>query len=236
MSLPVAILAGGLATRLRPMTEQIPKSLVEVGDRPFVEHQIELLRRHGFEDVVMLVGHLGEMLSEALGDGRRYGLRLTYAFDGPQPLGTGGAIRRALPVLGPAFFVMYGDSYLDCDYRAIERAFLGSDKSGLMTVYRNDNRFDDSNVVCADGKILNYDKQLRTPDMRYIDYGLGAFRRTVFEPWPENEPFDLAAVYQRLLAMGDLAGFEVAERFYEIGSPAGLEVTRGHLAEKRISR
>jgi N-acetyl-alpha-D-muramate 1-phosphate uridylyltransferase len=236
MSLPLAILAGGLATRLGAMTEQLPKSLVEVGGRPFVEHQFELLRRHGFEDIVMLVGHFGQMLYETIGDGRRHGLRLTYSFDSPQPLGTGGAVRRALPALGPAFFVMYGDSYLECDYRAIERAFLSSDKSGLMTVYRNDNRFDCSNVVYADGNILHYNKHLRTPDMSYIDYGLGAFRRTAFELWPDNEPFDLAAVYQRLLTMGDLAGFEVAERFYEIGSHAGLEATRAHLAARGMSR
>jgi len=236
MSLPVAILAGGLATRLRPMTEQIPKSLVDVGGRPFVEHQLELLLEHGFKDIIVLVGHLGEMLSDALGDGRRYGLRLTFVFDGPQPLGTGGAVRRALPALGPTFFVMYGDSYLECDYGAIERAFLGGDKSGLMTVYCNENRFDRSNVVYANGRILHYNKRLRAQDMRYIDYGLGAFRRTAFEPWPENEPFDLAEVYQQLLTAGDLAGFEVAERFYEIGSPAGLEETRAHLAARRMSR
>jgi NDP-sugar pyrophosphorylase family protein len=236
MSLPVAILAGGRATRLGAITERIPKSLVAVGERPFVEHQLALLRRHKLEDIVLLVGHLGEMVHEALGDGRRYGVRLSYVFDGPEPLGTGGAIRRALPVLGSAFFVMYGDSYLECDFAAIERAFLESGKSGLMAVYRNDNRFDRSNVVYADGEIQHYNKQLQTPDMRYIDYGLGAFRRTAFEAWPGSEAFDLSAVYQRLLTTADLAGFEVAERFYEIGSPAGLDATRAHLAAKRMAR
>lgn len=235
MSLPVAILAGGRATRLGPMTERIPKSLIDVAGRPFIAHQLELLRRHQFDDILLLTGHLGEMICEAVGDGREYGVRVRYVVDGPQPCGTGGAIRRALAVLGPAFFVMYGDSFLECDFAAIERAFLESEKSGLMTVYRNDNRFDRSNVVYASGDILHYNKQLPRPDMRHIDYGLGAFRRTAFEAWPDNEAFDLSAVYQRLLSAADLAGFEVDERFYEIGSPSGLEATRAHLSAKRMA-
>ena len=236
MSLPVAILAGGRATRLGPLTERLPKSLVDVAGRPFVEHQIALLQRNQLDDIVLLVGHLGEMVREALGDGRRHGVRIRYVSDGAEPLGTGGAIRRALPYLGPAFFVLYGDSYLECDYPAIERAFLCSGKDGLMTVYANDDSFDRSNVVYAGGNILHYNKQLRTNDMRHIDYGLGAFRRDAFEAWPENEPFDLAAVYQRLLATNDLAGFEVGERFFEIGSPAGLAATRAHVTAKGMAR
>jgi NDP-sugar pyrophosphorylase family protein len=232
MSLPVAILAGGLATRLRPITERIPKSLVEVAGRPFAEHQIVLLRRHGVTDIVFLVGHLGEMLEQALGDGSRWDVRLRYISDGPTPLGTGGAIRRAFPALGDPFFVVYGDSYLECDYRAIERAFLASGQSGLMTVCRNDDRWDRSNVRFEDGRILAYDKQGRTPAMHHIDYGLGAFRKSAFAPYADGDAFDLATVYQRLLADGDLAGFDVGGRFYEIGSPAGLEETRAYLAGK----
>jgi NDP-sugar pyrophosphorylase family protein len=231
VSLPVAILAGGLATRLGPVTGTIPKSLVEVAGRPFAEHQIELLRRHGFTDIVFLVAHLGEMIRGALGDGARLGVRVSWVFDGPVPLGTGGAIRRALPHLGEAFFVLYGDSYLDCDYAAIARAFERSGKSGLMTVCRNDDRWDRSNVQ-FDGRIVRYDKEHRTPGMRHIDYGLGAFRKTAFDGRPSDAAFDLAVVYQDLLARGDLAGFEVPTRFFEIGSPAGLEETRAHLAAK----
>lgn len=244
MSLPVAILAGGLATRLRPISERIPKSLVEVAGRPFAEHQIELLRSHGTKDVVFLVGHLGEMLRASLGDGSRWGIRVRYVFDGPKPLGTGGAIRRALPILGDAFFVLYGDSYLECDYQAIERAFAEAGKAGLMTVFRNDGQWDTSNVQFEQGCIVRYDKQHRTPAMRHIDYGLGVFNARAFtNPDGEakaspstndvvDEPFDLADVYQKLLANGDLEGYEVATRFYEIGSPTGLEETRAYLATK----
>ena len=232
MSLPVAILAGGLATRLRPITERIPKSLVEVGGRPFAEHQVELLQRHGLTDIIFLVGHLGEMVQDALGDGSRWGVSLRFVFDGPHQLGTGGAIRRAFSALGDPFFVLYGDSYLECDYAAVERTFRASGRSGLMTVCRNDDRWDRSNVLFDNGRIVAYDKRGRTPDMRHIDYGLGAFRKSAFASHPDGEAFDLVTIYQELLANGDLAGFDVPGRFYEIGSPAGLEETRAHLAGK----
>ena len=230
MSLPVAILAGGLATRLRPITERIPKSLVEVAGRPFAEHQIELLQRNGITEIVFLVGHLGEMVRDALGDGERWGVRLSYVFDGPAQLGTGGAIRRALPALGDPFFVLYGDSYLECDYAAIERAFLDSGRSALMTVCQNEDRWDRSNVLFRDGCIVAYDKQGTTPGMRHIDYGLGAFRQAAFARRGDGDAFDLAVLYQELLAEGDLAGYDVGGRFYEIGSPDGLEETRAYLA------
>jgi MurNAc alpha-1-phosphate uridylyltransferase len=233
MTMPVAVLAGGLATRLRPITETIPKTLVEVAGRPFAEHQIELLRRNGMTEVVFLVGHLGDMVRDRLGDGSRFGVRLRYVFDGPRPLGTGGAIRRALPDLDDPFFVLYGDSYLECDYAAVEGAFRGGTGDGLMTVCRNDDQWDRSNVRLVNGRIEAYDKTGATPGMRHIDYGLGAFRKAAFSSRGEDEAFDLAALYRQLLAEGRLDAFEVAGRFYEIGSPAGLAETRAHLAAPR---
>ncbi len=232
MSLPVAILAGGLATRLRPVTERIPKSLVEVAGRPFAEHQVELLRAHGLTDLVFVVGHLGEMVEEALGDGSRWNVRIRYVFDGERPLGTGGALRHALPELGDPFFVIYGDSYLECDYRAVEEAYRASGMRGLMTVCRNDDQWDRSNVRFEGGRILVYDKVVRTPEMRHIDYGLGVLRHRAFDGWAERGAFDLAAVYRQLLAAGELAGFDVGGRFFEIGSHAGLAETRAHLEHK----
>jgi N-acetyl-alpha-D-muramate 1-phosphate uridylyltransferase len=234
MSLPVAILAGGLATRLRPITEVVPKSLVEVAGRPFVFHQVELLRQHGVEDIVLLVGHLGERVRDELGDGSRWGVRVRYIFDGPRQLGTGGAVNRALSSLGDPFFVLYGDSYLECDYRAVEQTFLLSGKLGLMTVCRNDDRWDRSNVLFVDSRIVRYDKLHRSPDMAHIDYGLGVFRHAAFAGWAEDEVFDLALVYQDLLARDALAGCEVPTRFYEIGSRDGLEETRAYLEHKGL--
>ncbi|MCC7178090.1 MAG: nucleotidyltransferase family protein [Acidobacteria bacterium] len=229
MSLPVAILAGGLATRLRPLTETIPKSLAEVAGRPFAVHQVELLAAQGITDVVWLVGYRAGQLEATLGDGGAWGMRFTYVHDGPVLLGTGGAIRRALGHLGDAFFVMYGDSYLECDFAAVEEAFRRSGRAGLMTVYRNEGRFDASNVEFADGRIVRYDKKVRTPGMHHIDWGLGVLRASAFQGYPAGEALDLARVYQDLLAAGDLAGFEVTRRFYEIGSPEGLAETDAYL-------
>jgi MurNAc alpha-1-phosphate uridylyltransferase len=227
VSLPVAILAGGLATRLQPLTAQIPKILLDVAGRPFAEHQIELLKRNGISTVVFCLGHLQEQVVSALGDGSRWRMTFRYVSDGAKLAGTGGALRRALPLLGPAFFVMYGDSYLDCDFNAIEERFRASRQAGLMTVYRNDDRWDRSNVDYHDGHIVRYDKTARNDSMRYIDYGLGVLTPEAFAPWVSDEaPLDLAAVYQRLIASGGLAGYEVLHRFYEIGSIEGLEETR----------
>lgn len=226
MMLPVAILAGGLATRLRPLTERIPKVLVEIAGRPFVEHQLELLRRHGIKRVVLCVGYLGEMVEASLGDGARWDLDLKYVYDGKILLGTGGALRRALPLLGERFLILYGDAYLRCDYAAIGEAFTASGKRGLMTVFHNANRWDRSNILFSGGKIVRYDKQHPTPEMEYIDYGLGALQANVFDGYPTDTPVDLAMIYQDLVTQGELAGYEVTERFYEIGSPAGLEETR----------
>jgi len=228
--LPIAILAGGLATRLRPVTETIPKSLVDVRGEPFLAHQMRLLRERGVERVVLCVGYRGEQVREFAGDGAAFGLRIDYSFDGPTLLGTAGALRRALPLLGDAFLVVYGDSYLPCDYGAAAREFLDGGKLGLMTVYRNEGQYDTSNVEFSSGRILAYDKRHRTARMHHIDYGLGAFRAAAVADLPEDQPSDLARLYQDLLARGELAAIEVEERFYEIGSFAGLRDLEALLA------
>ncbi len=215
--LPVAILAGGLGTRLRPLTEKLPKSLAPVAGEPFLAHQLRLLARSGIERVVLCIGHMGEAIREFAGDGRRFGLEISYSDDGHVPLGTAGAVRKALPLLGSRFFVLYGDSYLPCDYRLVQEAFLASGLPALMTVYRNEDRWDASNVEYEGGRILAYDKSKRTPRMRHIDYGLGAFARAVFETLPAGVFLDLADLYRDLLANGRLAAYEVTERFYHIG-------------------
>jgi NDP-sugar pyrophosphorylase family protein len=222
LDVPVAILAGGLATRLRPITERIPKVLVPVAGKPFLAHQLELLRSQGITRAVLCLGHLGEMVQREFGDGAAHGIRLQYSFDGPVLLGTGGAVKQALPLLGERFFVLYGDSYLPIAFRPIAEFFDGANKLGLMTVYKNEGRYDTSNVVFAEGEIKVYDKKKQQPEMHYIDYGLSLFQAAAFDQWPADKPFDLADVMQRLVARQQLAGFEVKERFYEIGSHAGL--------------
>jgi NDP-sugar pyrophosphorylase family protein len=228
---PIAILAGGLATRLRPLTETIPKSLIDINGEPFIHHQLRLLKSAGLRRVVVCAGYLGEMIREQVGDGSRFGIEVVYSFDGPKLLGTAGALRNARQYLGDAFQVVYGDSFLKCDYLAVQEAFVRSGKMGLMTVYHNEGHYDTSNIEFVGGEILAYDKKNRTDRMRYIDYGLGMLQTTVLDGIADGEPCDLATLYGNLLAQGQLAAFEVADRFYEIGSIAGIEETRRLLRE-----
>lgn len=222
-ALPVAILAGGLATRLRPITEKIPKLLVDVAGEPFFSHQIELLKKNGLTKIVLCVGYLGEQIVAQYGDGAKWGVQIDYSFDGEKLLGTGGALIRALPKLGAAFYVLYGDSYLPIDYQAVGRAFLDSGQPGLMTVFENHEAYDASNVWFEDGRIRLYSKKEKLPQMRHIDYGLGVFRADAFAACPRGAVVDLATVQSALSREGRLAGYELRERFYEIGSPAGLK-------------
>jgi N-acetyl-alpha-D-muramate 1-phosphate uridylyltransferase len=226
--LPVAILAGGLGTRVLPLTGNRPKALIDVDGEPFVTHQLRLLRARGIARVVMCIGALGEHIVSEVGDGSRLALCVSYSHDGPAPLGTGGALRKALPQLGESFFVLYGDSYLECDYRRVQAAFQRFGAQGLMTVFRNENRWQPSNVEIVDGRIVAYSTQVHTRRMRYIDYGLSVLRRTAFTA-VAGEAFGLDRLFGKLLAARQLAALEVDQRFYEVGSPAGLEELRAHL-------
>ena len=228
----VAILAGGLATRLRPITEEIPKSLIEVAGEPFICHQLEYLRKQGINSVVLCIGFLGEMIQEVVGDGSRWDMRVSYSPDGPTLLGTGGALRQALPLLGEHFFILYGDSYLPIDFSDVEKTYAASGKKGLMTVLKNQNRWDKSNVEFDVGQITEYNKTVIRPEMHYIDYGLGILQKTVLQAYPARQSFDLSKVYNDLSLAGELAGYEVFERFYEIGSHQGIADTQAYLLEK----
>ena len=229
--IPVAILAGGLATRLRPITEKIPKSLVPVAGRPILAHQLEILHAQGIRHAVLCIGFLGEMIQREFGS-EACGIQLEYSFDGEKLLGTGGAIKRALPKLGEEFFILYGDSYLPIPYAPVVEFFHRSGKLGLMTVYHNQGKYDTSNVVFRDGEIVVYDKKARLPEMHHIDYGLSLFKSSVFGAYAADHVFDLAEVMGRLVREKQLAGYEVPERFYEMGSPAGLAELEGLLAKK----
>ena len=228
---PIAVLAGGLATRLRPLTEKIPKSMLEVAGAPFVAHQLGLFRREGIVRVVFCTGFLGEMLEAFVGDGSRFGLEVSYSRDGDRLLGTGGAIRKALPLLGHRFMVTYGDSYLDIVYRPVVEAFERAQKPALMTVLRNEGRWDTSNVEFVDERIVQYSKKA-TPDMHHIDFGLSVLRDDVVGNVPVGEAFDLARVYARLVELGEMTGYEVHRRFFEIGSRSGLAETDAYLREQ----
>jgi NDP-sugar pyrophosphorylase family protein len=232
---PVAILAGGLATRLRPITEKIPKALVTVAGQPFLAHQLGLLHTSGIRKVVLCVSYRGEMIEQEFGNGSSLGMELRYSYDGADLLGTGGALKKALPLLRDKFLVLYGDSYLPIDYTGPARAFAASGKPALMTVFRNDNRWEPSNVWFEKGEIRRYQKKQLTPEMKHIDYGLGGLSSETLSPWPDGKTFDLADVYQDLIGKQLLAGFEVDRRFYEIGSPNGLADLDAMLRSQQVS-
>jgi MurNAc alpha-1-phosphate uridylyltransferase len=233
---PIVILAGGLATRLRPLTETVPKAMLETNGKPFVEHQLRLLARNGITEVIICLGYLGEQIIDFVGDGSRYGLKVEYVFDGPVLLGTAGAVKRALPVINAeTFFVLNGDSYLPCDYAAVAATFIASQKQALMTVFHNEGKWDTSNVEYGDHRIIAYDKQNRTPRMLYIDYGLEVFTKGAFDIVPANEPYDLVPVYQALLSKQQLAAHEVKQRFYENGSFAGISELATYLADTELA-
>jgi len=219
---PVAILAGGLATRLRPLTETIPKALIEVAGQPFIFRQLDYLKGQGVTRVVLCTGYLGEQIEAVVGDGKSRGLDVSYSPDGPVLLGTGGALRKALPLLDRHFFVLYGDSFLPCDFRNVQAVFESGGKPALMTVLKNENRWDKSNVLFREGRLVEYNKSFPRPEMEHIDYGLGILSSDVLNEYPPGQPLDLADVYHRLSIAGLLSGGEVNERFYEIGSHSGL--------------
>jgi len=230
--LPVAILAGGLATRLRPITEKIPKSLIEVAGQPFIFHQLEYLRKQGISSVVLCVGFLGEMIQKFVSNGSRWDMHISYSPDGPDLLGTGGALRQALPLLGDHFFILYGDSYLPINFSDVEKTYLTSGKKGLMTVHKNRNQWDKSNVEFDLGTIIEYNKTITRPTMQHIDYGLGILNGSLLNSYPAKQSFDLSKVYSDLTLMKELAGYEVFERFYEIGSHQGIADTQAYLLEQ----
>lgn len=219
----MVILAGGLGTRLRPLTSEVPKSLIPIGGKPFLHHQIDLLKRQGIRDIVLCVAHLGEQVKDYFADGSWLGVRIRYSEEEGRLLGTAGAIKNAEPLLSDDFFLMYGDSYLMIDYREVMRYFRRFDRLGLMVVWRNVDRFERSNVMVEGNLVTVYNKDQKSPGMVYINYGLSVLRKEALAFVPPGRPFSQEDFYQILIDQGELLAFEVRQRFYEIGSPEGLE-------------
>jgi NDP-sugar pyrophosphorylase family protein len=233
LTLPtVCVLAGGRGTRLGDAVANIPKPLLEVAGEPFLLHQLRLLAAHGATDAVLCVGYLGGVIEERIG-GAQFGMRITYSYDSPGLDGTLGAIRRALPLLPDRFLVLYGDTYLRLDYRGAAQSWQDSGLPALMTVLRNAGRWDGSNAVYEDGRVIAYDKVHPTAQMHWIDFGLGGLEKRALSIGPRAER-DLSALYTELAAVGQLCGYEVGERFYEIGSPASLREADAFLREEKL--
>ena len=223
----MCILAGGLGTRLGERVRDTPKPLLEVAGEPFLVHQLRLLAAHGVREVVLCVGYRGEQIASRIGS-ERLGIHIQYSFDAPELDGTLGAIRRALPLLGERFLVLYGDTYLRIDYADVARVWCKSGLPAVMSVLRNEGRWDTSNVWYESGRVLAYDKGTPRPDMHWIDYGLGGLTVDALSVVDDDEN-DLALLYQRLAALDRLYGYVATERFYEIGTPSGLEETDAFL-------
>ena len=226
---PVVILSGGEATRLYPVTKTVSKAMIEISGRPFIAHQLELLKRNQITKVVLCIGNLGEQIKNFVKDGNEFGLEVRYSQEHDQLLGTGGAVKKALPLLDDIFFVMYGDSYLDIEFQPVLDYFLSHQGKGLLTVFKNKNQWQKSNIVFKDAKIIKYDKKEISKDMEYIDFGLSLWRKQVFIDSAYAEVFDLAQLIQDLVSLGELLGYEVDRRFFEIGSFQGIEETRHYL-------
>jgi NDP-sugar pyrophosphorylase family protein len=226
--LPVAILSGGFARRLYPVTQNIPKSLVEIHGRPFLAWQLSLLRKYGVTRIVLCLGHYSEMIKEFIAN-ENLGLEVLFSEDGATPLGTGGAIQKATPLLGEQFMVLNGDSYLEVNYSDVCSAFIKSEKHGLMTIYKNLNSHENSNIEFRDGAIKNYNKKVSSKRMEYIDFGLSVFSSSAFESQQPATEYDLSVIYEKLLASEQLASFEAEQRFFEIGSHQGLIETTNYI-------
>lgn len=220
----VVILAGGLGTRLKSVAGFLPKCLVPVAGKPFIEHQFALLAAGGMRDVLLCVGYGGDQVQAHIGEGSRWGLRVRYACEDPASLrGTGGALVNALPLLDEAFMVMYGDSYLPIDYRALALRFLSSRDEALMTVFRNEGAWDASNVRIQGDRVVFYSKSARPGEADYIDYGLSLFRRACIQAYSGALlPLDLARIQADLVQRGAMLAHVAPRRFYEIGKPEGL--------------
>lgn len=230
--LPVVIVAGGLATRLHPITVEIPKSLIEIDGHPFIHHQLSLLQEKGITQVILCVGHLGETIEAYVGDGHQYGIDVRYSYDGELLLGTGGAVKRASRFLPEIFMILYGDSYLDINYKAVEEFFFQEGYPVLMTVYHNCNTLDTSNISMKDGKIIKYEKKSSDFDLEYIDYGLMVIQKRMINAFPSGESFDLSSLLSQAVKSDQVAAFEVHNRFYEIGSVQGIKETTKYIRNR----
>lgn len=227
------VLAGGLATRMRPRTLTTPKSMLEVCGRPFVDWQLEALARDGYTHVVLCIAHLGESIRDHVGSSKA-GMTITYSEEGPTLLGTGGALRAALSQLAETFLVTYGDSYLPFDYAGPLRDLDAHDDcDGVMSVFKNEGKWDPSNVITDGTWVLRYEKGTGDPAFDHIDYGATALRKSILAACPENTTFGFDKVQHELAKKRRLRAHVARERFFEIGSPEGLETLERELAKVR---
>jgi len=221
--IPAVILAGGLGTRLRPLTDRQPKALVRVQGKPFLEHQLELLQRGGVRDVLLLVGYRGRQIEQSFGDGARLGLRLRYSLE-DTPLGTGGALRQAEALLPDDFLLLNGDTLMPLDYEKLEKAYRQSQKLGLLVAYENPEHALDNNLALGSDHLVTAYHRHNPAGLTHVDAGLGVFSKRLLQFIPPALRVSLEEeVYPMLIHRSQLMGFPTPQRFYDMGSFAGLE-------------
>ncbi len=217
------VLVGGVGARLRPITDKIPKAMIPLQGKPFLEHQLMLLKRNGILDIVLSVGYRGNKIKDYFGDGSKFGIGISYSEEAEKLMGTAGALKNAWGLLEDTFFVTYGDAFLLLDYQEVMVYFKKADKLGLMVAYKNFDKYDRSNVVVENSMVKIYDRNRKFPDMVYIDFGVSVLRKKALDLIPHGKVIDLGELNQELIKRNELLAFETNQRFYEVGSPEGLK-------------
>jgi len=228
----MVILCGGLATRLRSLTKDTPKSMIQIKSKPFLEYQIEELKRHSITDIVLCVGYLSDQIEKYFGNGEKFGVDICYSSDKKNPLGPIGALKKAEPLLKDTFFTIYGDSYVFVDFNKVYSYFQEQNKLALMVVYQNYDKFDKSNIIIKDGSIKQYGGE-NTKEMTYIDYGVSLFRKKTLNSIPKNTFFSTKDLFSNLVKQDELLAFEVKKRFYHIGTPEALAEFKKYVETKK---
>ena len=221
----MVILCGGLATRLDDLAKNIPKSMIELEGKPFLEYQIENLKKHSIKDIVLCVGHLSEKIESYFGDGTQFGVNIKYSHDGDKPLGPIGAVKNAEDLLDDVFFIMYGDSYLSVDFQRAYSFFTQNNKLGLMVVYKNHDKYYKSNLTVENNMVVGYGEN----DTIYIDYGASILRKESLNTVPRNTMYSTGEFFSDLIKKHELLAFEAEKRFYHIGNLEALEEFRGFI-------
>jgi len=216
------ILAGGEGTRLRPLTTNLPKSMIPIAGKPFLEYEVKLLKRAGVIDFVICVGYKGEIIRSHFANGESFGVKIRYSDDGDMLLGTAGSLKKAQALLAEGFFITYGDAYPIIDYHAAWNRFISTGKIAMMVVLKNANKYGRSNTVVQNGQVTFYSKKESAPGMEYIEFGVTFMNRQALEMLSDNHPIDLEVLYRKIISNDQMAALEVKQRIYDIGSPEGL--------------
>lgn len=226
----VVIFCGGLATRLGSLSKHIPKSMIEVQGKPFLSYQLDQLKHHKITDVVLCVGHLSKHIQSYFKDGSDFGVHITYSYDTEKLLGPIGALKHAEPHLTSTFFTLYGDSYVFVNYKDIHSYFKEKKAKALMTVYHNNDKYDQSNLVINNDRVIQYGGQ-KTAKMTYIDYGVSLFHKSILDDIPNNAFCSTADFYTKVVQKHQLYAYEVDTRFYHIGTPTALTEFKTYIQE-----